>query len=571
MASSSNSDTGAKKDPISGLDISSLSKDKKLNSLLNSIMSEVSNYAEDQIKHIRKLAHIGLALSSEKNITRLLELIVDEARALANADGGTLYIIDDANAHLRFEILQNNSMNIRMGGTSGIDITFPKVPLYIAGEPNYSNVSSHVALTGEIINIPDVYEAEGFDFTGPRKYDEASGYRSKSMLVIPLKNHENEIIGVLQLLNAKDTETGKIVKFSVDYVDLVASLASQAAVALTNTQLIVDLKDLFYSFIQTIATAIDEKSPYTGGHINRVVDLSMMITEKINEADSGPFKDIFFNQDEIEELRIAAWMHDVGKITTPEHVIDKSTKLQTIYDGINIVKLRFGLIEKSFETEYLKNKIELLQRPDPGKSELKKLKQAFLNYKKTLQQELAFIKDCSNPGEFMPDKNIDRLNQIAQKTFFHDGEEVNYLTKNELKNLSIRKGTLTEEERKIIENHAKMTDDILNKLTFPKKMLNVPKYASGHHEKLDSSGYPYGLSGKEINLQSRILAIADIFEALTAKDRPYKKPMKLSQAIKILGFMKKDRHIDPDLYDLFIDSGMHKTYARMEMSPGQID
>ncbi len=571
MASSSNPAPTGKEYPNTEIDISSLSKDKKLNNLLNSIMREVSNYAENQIKHIRKLAHIGLALSSEKNITRLLELIVDEARALANADGGTLYIIDDDNTHLCFEILQNDSLNTRMGGTSGVDITFPKVPMYIAGEPNHFNVSSHVALTGATVNIPDVYEAEGFDFTGPRKYDEASGYRSKSMLVIPLKNHENDIIGVLQLLNAKDTETGKVIDFSVDYVDLIASLASQAAVALTNTQLIIDLKDLFYSFIQTIATAIDEKSPYTGGHINRVVDLCMMITEKINEADSGPFKDTLFNQDEIEELRIAAWMHDVGKITTPEHVIDKSTKLQTIYDGINIVKLRFGLIEKSFETEYLHRKIKLLQDPNPIKSELKKLEKDFLNDKQTLQNELAFIQACSNPGEFMPDKNIDRLNQIAQKTFSYEGEEVNYLTKNELKNLSIKKGTLTEEERKIIENHAKMTNDILKKLTFPKKMLNIPKYASAHHEKLDGSGYPEGLSGKELTLQSRILAIADIFEALTAKDRPYKKPMTLSQAIKILGFMKKDKHIDPDLYDLFTNSGIHNTYAKMELSPGQID
>ena len=365
-ASKSNNDTP--QESISDPDVSSLSKDKKLNSLLHSIMSEISSYAEDQIKHISKLAQIGLALSSEKNISKLLELIVDEARALANADGGTLYIIDDDNAHLRFEILQNDSMDIRMGGTSGVDITFPKVPMYIAGEPNHSNVSSHVALSGETVNIPDVYEAEGFDFRGPRKYDEASGYRSKSMLVIPLKNHENDIIGVLQLLNAMDPETGEIKEFSADYVDLIASLASQAAVALTNTQLIIDLKDLFYSFIQTIATAIDEKSPYTGGHINRVVELSMMITEKINEAESGPFKDISLNQDEIEELRIAAWMHDVGKITTPEYVIDKSTKLQTIYDGINIVELRFGLIEQSLEKAYTESRISLNHPTSNGRS-----------------------------------------------------------------------------------------------------------------------------------------------------------------------------------------------------------
>ncbi len=275
-----------------------LSEDKRLDRLLKSVIAEVKIYAEDQIKHMRKLAQIGIALSGEKDIKKLLESIVDEARDLSNADAGTLYIKDQNKGSLRFEILQNASMRTRMGGTSGVEITFPEVPLHKDGAPNLSNVCSYVALKDETVNIPDVYEAEGFDFTGPRNYDATTGYRSKSMLVIPMKNHENDIIGVLQLLNAQDPETEEVIPFSSEYVDLVASLASQAAVALTNAQLIQDLRDLFDAFIRSIATAIDEKSPYTGGHINRVVDLTMMIAEKINHTTEGAFKDLSFDDEE---------------------------------------------------------------------------------------------------------------------------------------------------------------------------------------------------------------------------------------------------------------------------------
>ncbi|MBU4035632.1 MAG: GAF domain-containing protein, partial [Proteobacteria bacterium] len=329
---------------LSPSEINTLSKDKKLNKLLTSVLSEVKHYAEEQIAHIKQDSKIGLALSSEKNIDKLLEMIVMDARKMTKADASTLYIIDKENKNLCFKILQNDTLNIRMGGTSGIKIDLPNVPLYTDGKQNYSNVSSYVAITGEIVNIPDVYKAHGFDFTGPMKYDASTGYRSKSMLVIPLRNHENDIIGVLQLLNSKDPRTGEVIAFPDEYIDETASLASQAAVALTNTQLIKDLKDLFYSFIKTIATTIDEKSPYTLGHINRVVDLSIMIAETINTSKKKQFIKIKLDENELEEIRIAAWMHDVGKITTPEYVIDKSTKLQTVFDRINLLETRFSLI-----------------------------------------------------------------------------------------------------------------------------------------------------------------------------------------------------------------------------------
>jgi HD-GYP domain-containing protein (c-di-GMP phosphodiesterase class II) len=555
----------------SDFEFEALSQDKRLNKLLKSVVSEVKQYAEGQIRHIKQLTQIGLALSAEKNISKLLESIVDEARELSNADAGTLYIVDKDNDELRFEILQNVTMNTRMGGTSGNEVNFPSVPLHIDGEPNHSNVSSYVALTGDTINIPDVYVAEGFDFTGPKKYDASTGYRSKSMLVIPMKNHENEIIGVLQLLNAQDLETGDVVAFSAEYVSLIGSLASQAAVALTNTQLIQDLNNLLYAFIKSIATAIDEKSPYTGGHINRVVDLTMMIAEKINEIEEGPYKDIFFSEDEIEELRMAAWMHDVGKITTPEYVVDKATKLHTIFDRIHLIETRFGLIAQWIESGHMKKKIELLQNGQGSEAELKSIDDELSMKLQTLREDFDFIKARNTSGEFMSDENVERIHAIAKKIYVSNGLEHPYLTENEVENLTIRKGTLTDREREVIENHATMSLKMLNQLPFPRKLSKVPEYASAHHEKLDGSGYPRHLTADELPLQSRIMAVADIFDALTAKDRPYKKPMKLSQVIKIMGFMKKDNHIDPDIYDLFLNSGLYIEYAKKEMNPELID
>ena len=553
------------------IDLDNLSKDKGLNKLLKSVIVEVKSYAEDQIKHIMQLTRIGLALSAEKNINKLLEVIVDYARDLSHADAGTLYILDDDKEHLRFEIMQNDTMKTRIGGTSEVEISLPKVPLHSDGKPNYYNVSSYTALTGETVNIPDVYKAKEFDFTGPMEYDAATGYRSKSMLVIPMKNHENNIIGVLQLLNSQIPETGEVVAFSKDYVDLVASLASQAAVALTNTQLIQDLKNLFYSFIKSIATAIDEKSPYTGGHITRVVDLTMMIAEVINKTDHGPFKDVLFNEDELEELRLAAWMHDVGKITTPENVIDKSTRLQAIFDRTHLVETRFQMIANSIENEYLHRKIELLQNGICDESKIEIMNQELAHKIKDLDEELKFIKACNDPGEFMSDEKIDRIKKIAKKNYVTPDGEHPYLTEDEVENLCIRKGSLTDKERNIIENHAGMTLKILNELPFPAKLANVPEFASSHHEKLDGSGYPRGLSEKELSLQSRIMAIADVFEALTSKDRPYKEPMILSKAVEIMEFLKQDKHIDGDIYDLFLESRLLYEYAKKQMAPEQID
>jgi PAS domain S-box-containing protein len=519
----------------------------------------------------RTLTQIGLSLSAEKDTKKLLERIVIEARRLTNADAGTLYLLDKETQELRFEIIQNDSMQVNIGGTSGVEVEFPNVPLFINGEPNYANVSSNVALSGETINVKDVYGPDGKQFPGPREYDAISGYRTHSMLVMPLKNHENETIGVLQLLNAKHLRSGESISFSEEYVDLIAALASQAAVALTNAQLIENLNNLFYAFIRSIATAIDEKSPYTGGHINRVVQLSMMLAEKINEDQTGAFKDIHFTKEEMEELRLAAWMHDVGKVTTPENIVNKASKLETIFDRVNLVETRFALIASEMVNTYLDAKLKLLQKEQVDMSKLGLADRSLSEDLKILLQELEFIKTCNSANQPMTEEQLARLRDIGKKEYTFQNVKQPYLTEDEIKNLSIRYGNLTDEERLVVENHATMTLKILRQLSFPIKLEKVPEFAGGHHEKLDGSGYPLGLTEKELPLQTRILAIVDIFEALTARDRPYREPMKLSEATKIIRFMKENHKIDPDLFDLLIGSGAYFEYALKEMDPKQID
>ncbi len=541
-------------------------RDGQLQPLPDTVIREVKSYAGDQLSQIKRLIQIGLALSAERDVHKILEMIVQEARNVTHADAGTLYIVDSGEKLLRFQIIQNDSLNIRIGGTTGKEVPLPPIPLEVRGEPNYANVSSYVALTGRTVNIEDVYETEIFDFTGPKKYDASTGYRSKSMLVIPMKNHEDDIIGVLQLLNALDPETGEVIGFSQELVSLIASLASQAAVALTNAQLIQDLRNLFYSFIRSIATAIDEKSRYTGGHIRRVVDLTMMIVEAVNETRQGPLAAVHFSADEVEELRLAAWMHDVGKITTPEYVVDKSTKLQTIFDRIELLETRFDLVGKTIEEQYLLEKLQGLSREKPPAPCLEDPDSKRENALQALEQDRAFVRGCNDPDRFLSDADLERLRQIARKTYRLNGRVLPYLTEDELYNLSTRKGSLTEKERETIRQHVVMTRRILSEIPFPKKLRHVPLYAAGHHEKLDGSGYPLGLKVHQLPIQARIIAIADVFEALTARDRPYKDPLTLPQAMKVLQSMSDAGHIDPHLFQVFVDSGIHQHYADKELT-----
>ncbi|MDH3219298.1 MAG: GAF domain-containing protein [Gammaproteobacteria bacterium] len=518
------------------------------------------------LDRIERLNEIGIALSAESDTPRLLELIMMGAKSLTHADAGSLYFLQDG--ELSFEIISNDSLDIQMGGSSGNEITFPNIPLVVDGKENHANVVTHCVLSGETVNIADAYHEIGFDFTGTREFDSTTGYRTRSMLTFPLKDHEHEIIGVLQLINARDFASGEVIAFSEIEQQLAESLASQAAVALTQRRLISELQYLFESFIRMIASAIDDKSPYTGGHCRRIPVLTMMLAEAAHSAEEGPLRNFEMSDKDRYELETAAWLHDCGKVVTPEHVMDKATKLETIYDRIDVLETRFEVMRRDAEIDYLR----ALVNGGETAPNAEVLNAEFEQKCATYDNDFEFLRNANLGGEFMSDADIERVRNLARLEWTDaNGKRRPLLTDDEVINLSIKRGTLNDNEREVINYHIVATIKMLESLPFPKNLQNVPEYASGHHEKMDGSGYPQGLRREEMSVQARIMAIADIFEALTASDRPYKRGKKLSECLKIMGLMKKEDHIDPDIFDIFIKERVYLDYAKEFLDPEQID
>ncbi len=515
----------------------------------------------EEVERLALLNRIGVALSAERNRDRLIETILLESKKLCNADGGTLYLRTDDDC-LRFAIMRTDSLGIALGGTTGKPIDFTPIPMFDEhGTANQNNVASCAAHLKQSINIPDAYDATGFDFSGTQRFDAKSGYRSKSFLTIPLVNNEHRVIGVLQLLNAQDPTTGELVEFQADDQRIVESLASQAAIALDNQMLLEGQRNLLESFIQMIASAIDSKSPYTGEHCERVPILTLMLAEAACEITTGPFHEFSMSEEEWYELKIAAWLHDCGKVTTPVHVMDKATKLETIWDRIAMVRTRFEVLMRDA-------RIRMLEAQAAGESNAQERYQKELA---DLTRQLAFLERANVGGEFLSDEAKEEIRNIGAQTYLEGGDERPLLTPEELDNLCISRGTLTNDERLIINGHMVQTIQMLEALPFPRNLTRVPEYAGGHHEKMDGGGYPKGIYAGDMSLPARMMAIADVFEALTAQDRPYKKGKKLSEAIRIMGFMKKDNHLDPQLLDLFISSGIYKAYAEKYLPKRLID
>ena len=569
----------------------------------------------------KRLIDIGIALSVEKDPDRLLETILLEAKSLSGADGGTLYIRtrDDK---LEFRIVRTDSLGIAQGGTSGTEISLPPVAMFDdAGQPNLNAIVSYCANTGKVINIEDAYDSTEFDFSGTKNFDAGTGYRSRSFLTVPLKNHQGHVIGVLQLLNCIDPESGQVTTFSPDITPLIEALASQAAVAFENQTLIEAQRHLLDSFIELMASAVDAKSPYTGGHCQRVPMLTEMLTAAACQSRAEPFRDFNLTEEEWYELHIGAWLHDCGKVTTPEYVVDKATKLETITDRIHEVRMRFEVLKREAVIEYQRRLLDGDGDPDELKAEL----DADLAQ---IDDDFAFIAECNQGGEFMADDRVERVKEIAGREWTRTLDDRLGVSQEELKrkqrttarslpckealledridhiiehdavvhsadpnnpygfrvevpehkynlgevyNLCIAKGTLTPEERFKINDHIVQTIVMLESLPFPKHLARVPEIAGGHHEKMDGTGYPKRLKGEEMSVPARIMAIADVFEALTAADRPYKAPKTLSESIRIMSFMVKDQHLDPDLFRLFLESGVYQDYAEEFLEPGQID
>ena len=511
---------------------------------------------ENLLNRLNDLNNIGASLSSERNIDKLLEGILSAAMKITNADAGTLYLVDAEKQVLTFEIMHNHSLGIHLGGTSGEKIPFYPIHMQIDGQPNHAMVVSHAALTGETVNIPDAYIAEGFDFSGTKKFDAKTGYQSRSFLAVPMRDHEREVIGVLQLINALD-ENGHLMQFTLDDQKLLESLASQAAVAISNRRLILQMEALFESFIELINTAIDDKSPYTGGHCARVPVLTMMLAEAASRTDRGPLKDFSLTDQDRYELKMAGLLHDCGKITTPVHVVDKATKLHTLFDRIHLIDTRFEVLKRDAEIEMLRGMLS---------------REAYAARIAQIDTDREFLRRSNIGGEKMSDEDIERVFNIAAYTWRNEaGEKAPFLSEDEVENLTIRAGTLTPAEREIINHHIVVTIKMLESLPWPKHLKRVPEYAGGHHERMDGKGYPRGLVREQMSVQARLMGIADIFEALTAKDRPYKPGKTLTESLHILGNFKLNGHIDADLFDVFIRQKVYLEYARQYLSPEQID
>lgn len=524
----------------------------------------VTYRSPETYSRLDQLTEISRALAGERDITKLLELILRSAREATHADGGTLYRAVEGGQALSFDLVMNASLGLHLGGTSGRPVSFPPMALYAPdGRQNLDSVVAYSALNRKSVLIEDAYTVQGFDFQGARHFDEANGYRSKSFLTVPMTTHDDQLIGVLQLINAQD-DGGRTIAFSEADQRFIVALAAQAAIALENKLLVEKLEELFLSFVNLINLAIDEKSPYTGGHCQRVPELTMLLAEAASFTKSGPLAGFTMTDRDRHELRMAGLLHDCGKITTPVHVVDKSTKLQTIFDRIALIDTRLTALARERELAALKEKLAGANSAEVDRQLAAELAE--------LESDRLFLAEANIGAERMANEDLERIQRISRRTWqASDGSRQPLLTDNELANLTVPYGTLTADERAIINNHIVATIRMLEALPWPAHLKNVPEYAGGHHERMDGKGYPRGLTRDQMSVQARTMGIADVFEALTAKDRPYKEGKTLTESLKILGRMAQTGHVDPDLFDVFVRQKVYLTYAERFLDRYQID
>ena len=472
--------------------------------------------------HFQKLLDICVALSSERDREELLSRILDTAIDLANSDGGTLYLLEDNQLHFRRMVTK--SLSIRQGGHAS-PITLPPVPL------RHSHVCARAVLERRLINVPDVHSNEEFDFTGARKYDAMTGYHTRSMLVVPLANDRGDLIGVLQLINAL-TESGEPTDFSTEVEAVMLALASQAAISLTNMFYSEQITQLLDSLVGALSTAIDARTPYNANHTRNMVKYGTRFLDWL-ETSGNNWQ---FDPDTRRSFLLSVWLHDVGKLVVPLEVMDKATRLAN----------HLAEIEHRFSTMALLTKISLLQG---------EIDQAEYDHRIAEQEDtLRFIREINSAG-FLPDDRLARVEEISKRSFIDQNSESQpWITEEERKLLSIRKGTLSAEERTVMESHVEVTARILEQVSFPKQYWQVPKWASAHHELLNGRGYPQHLTAESIPPEVRLLTVLDIFDALTALDRPYKPGIPIEKALSILQNMVQEGNLDGKIVNLFIES-----------------
>ena len=569
---------------------------------------------------LQRLIAISLALSAEQEPSKLMEAILLEAKALAHADGGTLYTRTQESS-LAFELVRNDSLGLAQGGSASEAIRLPPVPMYQTdGSPNLKNLVSNAALKGKPLNIADAYDTQAFDLAGTRQFDRRTGYRTQSVLTVPLMDSQGEVTGVLQLLNAQD-EAGQVISFSPEVQSLIEALASLAAVTLEKALLIAAQEKLLDSFVSLMARMIDAKSPYTGSHCERVPALTEMLAQAACQAKAGPFATFDLTSEQWRELHLSAWLHDCGKVTTPEYVVDKATKLETINNRIHEIRMRFEVLKRD-------KTIACLEQRLAGKGDPARLQAELEASHASLDEDFRFIAECNLGGEAMTEAQRRRVKQIAAMTWVRTLDDRAGISQAELKrkakqapkplpaveplladrddhliehdvpvhaaapdnaygfkvevpeykcnlgeihNLCIARGTLTEEDRFRINDHIVQTIVMLESLPWPRHLKRVPEIAGGHHERMDGKGYPKRLKGSDMSPLARMMAIADVFEALTAGDRPYKPAKSLGESLGIMSQMVQAGHLDTELFRLFLEAGVYRDYAAKYLQPGQLD
>ena len=509
------------------------------------------------ISDLETLNKIGVALSTERNTDSLLELILSKSREITQADAGSLYLVEEesnGNKHLVFKLTQSDSHLV----------PFRQFTMPI----NTRSTAGYAAATGEILNIKDAYRIRNLPFRLNRDFDKTFGYRTKSMLVVPMKNQKDEVIGVLQLINSKKhpgarLTTSRIVReevraFSAQSQDLASSLASQAAVALENNQLYGQIEDMFEGFVGASVKAIESRDPTTFGHSERVAKLTVALAEAVDRLDSGPYQHVHFTREDIREIRYASILHDFGKVGVREEVLVKARKL---YPGqLDLVKKRFQYVSRSLELEACRKKLDhVLRHGNEGYHEYFAIVDGGRD--RALQTLDGFLQDVlqANEPTLLQGQTSDQLAQIAGWRFGDpSGPGEPLLTPAELQLLSITKGSLTPEERLQIESHVIHSYNFLKEIRWTKELNRVPMFAQAHHEKLDGSGYPYHMTAANIPFQTRMMTISDIYDALTARDRPYKKAVPAERALAIISNEVKSQLLDPVLFNLFVEAKIYQ-------------
>ena len=476
---------------------------------------------------VNKILEMGLLLSSEQDLDRLLEHIFQSMMKLAHCDAGTLYLLDGEELH--FRIVRNDTLGTYSNGNEVPPL--PPVPL------RRENVCAFSLLENRIVRIPDVKNCSEYDFTGPNHYDAMTGYNTKSMLVAPMRSREGEPIGVIQLINAIDPD-GKICEFPEELALVVGSVASQTAITIQNVRYLEEIKELFHSFVKVMSSAVDERTPYNGSHTRHMVEYCDRFVDYLNQRAAGSGKEEPFTPAHREELLMSVWLHDIGKLVTPLEVMNKSARLMP-EQHINFLH-RMEVVRLRSEVDLLSGRISAEEREDIIRR----------------TREAAELIDSINGVGDLSDEHLAELDSLAALTYNDEnGQSLPWLTPEEYSMLSIRKGTLSEEERHIMEEHVSITDKLLSQIHFPKNLANVPLWATAHHEFLNGSGYPNRQKGKEIPYETRIITILDVFDALVADDRPYKPGMPVDEALAILQDMaEREGKLDPELTELFCQS-----------------